>query len=142
MRSQKIWCVVKARRRDREYRIDVGPAGRASHSLLSLFHGESWAARLNAASRAGARKCGHSRQCCVARGSEYANFRRLPAEGTGLPRFSSEFQWFSTPSGRVGQPEDVAEIVATLLSDKSSWVTGAIWDVDGGVMAGRNQYVS
>lgn len=43
------------------------------------------------------------------------------------------------PIGRVGRPEDVAEVVGTLLSDKSSWVTGAVWDVDGGVMAGRNQ---
>lgn len=43
------------------------------------------------------------------------------------------------PIGRVGRPEDVADVVGTLLSDKSSWVTGAVWDVDGGVMAGRNQ---
>jgi len=42
------------------------------------------------------------------------------------------------PVGRVGRPSDIAATVAHLLSDKTAWVTGAIWDVDGGVMAGRN----
>ncbi len=43
------------------------------------------------------------------------------------------------PIGRIGSPADVAAVILFLLSDGASWVTGAVWNVDGGVMAGRNR---
>ena len=40
------------------------------------------------------------------------------------------------PMRRVGQPEDVAAMISFLLSDASSWMTGAVIPVDGGMLAG------
>jgi len=41
----------------------------------------------------------------------------------------------SVPLGRLGSPDDVAEVVALLASDRGKWVTGANILVDGGMTA-------
>lgn len=40
-----------------------------------------------------------------------------------------------TPMGRLGTPEEIATMVLYLASPASAWVTGKIFDVDGGTIA-------
>ncbi len=54
-----------------------------------------------------------------------------------IPETLSGFDGFH-PIGRIGQPKDMGAVIDFLFSDEAGWVTGAVWDVDGGVMAGRN----
>ncbi|KAH2923473.1 hypothetical protein KXW73_001100 [Aspergillus fumigatus] len=51
-------------------------------------------------------------------------------ENAGLSSSASD-----TPIPRPGQPEEVASIAVFLLGDQSSYVTGAVWNVDGGANA-------
>jgi NAD(P)-dependent dehydrogenase (short-subunit alcohol dehydrogenase family) len=38
----------------------------------------------------------------------------------------------SVPLGRMGKPEEVAFLIAFLLSDEASFITGACYSIDGG----------
>jgi len=37
------------------------------------------------------------------------------------------------PVGRLGRPEEIARVVAFLAADDSSYITGQIWAVNGGL---------
>lgn len=39
----------------------------------------------------------------------------------------------ASPLKRMGRPEDIAQAAVFLLSKQSSWTTGAVWPVDGGI---------
>lgn len=41
----------------------------------------------------------------------------------------------SFPLKRIGEPEDVANAILFLCSDKSKWITGTVMEVDGGISA-------
>ncbi|WP_431269614.1 SDR family oxidoreductase [Dankookia sp. P2] len=36
------------------------------------------------------------------------------------------------PLGRLGRPEEIADLAVHLASDKSAWVTGQVWHINGG----------
>jgi len=57
----------------------------------------------------------------------------------GLPPAQAvdhELRLRQLPLGRIGQPAEIASVIAFLASDRASYVTGSVWGVDGGSIRG------
>ncbi|MGH9114087.1 MAG: SDR family NAD(P)-dependent oxidoreductase [Acidimicrobiales bacterium] len=64
---------------------------------------------------------------------------RRSAASTGLTVeevFEATLKKRPIPAGRLGQPDDVAGLVALLVSERAAWITGACFTVDGGIVRG------
>jgi len=69
---------------------------------------------------------------CNAIGPAYI---KTPLLDNNLTKEQLEFLKTKHPIGRLGEPEEVAEFVTFLSSDKASFMTGAYYVVDGGYTA-------
>ena len=58
-----------------------------------------------------------------------------PAMQRALPAAMQEVIRSHKLTGRLGEPQDVAELVSFLTNDRAAWVTGQLWAVDGGFSA-------
>ena len=64
---------------------------------------------------------------------------RRSAEATGKTVeevFEATLRKRPIPAGRLGEPDDVAGLVALLVSERGAWITGACFTVDGGIVRG------
>ena len=109
-------------------------SGAATMSVGAIAHYCAAKAALNSYSRALAIDLAPSkiRVNVVSPGPVTTPGSRAFSDALGAP---PDFFAKDIPLGRYGAPEDIAEMVALLASERGKWMTGGVIDVDGGMSA-------
>ena len=68
---------------------------------------------------------------CVAPG--FTVTPEMEASGNMTPELLKSFK-VRLPNRRLGRPDDIAGVVATLLSEDGRWINGQVWHVNGGAL--------
>lgn len=58
--------------------------------------------------------------------------RRSGMDEAAYAAFLERSATLTHPLGRIGQPSEVAELIAYLASERASWITGVTYGIDGG----------
>jgi 3-oxoacyl-[acyl-carrier protein] reductase len=53
-------------------------------------------------------------------------------ESLGSPEFEHQ-EVARTPLGRLGRPDEIADVIAFLTSDEAAWITGQVITASGGL---------
>ena len=67
----------------------------------------------------------------------YIRTAQLLSEEHSLGEEGAEAAGSFIPMGRIGEPEDVADVIVFLASDQARYLTGQVISVDGGLAVGR-----
>jgi NAD(P)-dependent dehydrogenase (short-subunit alcohol dehydrogenase family) len=63
------------------------------------------------------------------------DFRRIVAQNAPKPAEGQQFRYRPPPIARESEPRETAALVAFLCSDLASYITGACYSIDGGMVA-------
>ena len=114
--------------------INVGSAqSKTATKRSAAYVASTWCNRFDSSNGSGSRT--HDPCCCGStRSVDTALFRARTEDPMHLPEYKNK-QAQKCPLKRIGNPNEIAEVILFLASEKASFITGSSITVDGGLLS-------